>query len=522
MSKMLKSSGAMAAATLLSRVLGLVREMVYARFLGASAIKGTFDVAYMIPNLFRRMLGEGALSAAFLPIFKEREELDGDQAMWHTANAVISGLVVFASLISVVGMLGITALLNWADLSTQTGLMLGLLRIMAPYMMLVCLAATLMGMLNSRGFFFIPALGATLLNVVMIAAVLFFADRFGELPREQVYVLAWGTLVAGIAQAGFQIPTLYRNGFRYRWVNPWKNTDVKEVVRRMIPGVVGAAAFQINMLLTQGVAWFVGAHIVGAFNYSVRLMEFPQGIFGASLAAFILPTLAGLAAKKEYREMISTIHRGLGYAAFVNLYAIGMSIVLAKPVIRLLFEGGQFNAENTVAVSRALMCLAPSLLAYTTSNILTRAFYALGDVQTPMRISIACLTMNLVFVLFLIQPFEERGLGMANSMSAFINAGLLMHAMRIKLKGNIDFKPLLKTVGLMAVLAAVAAQLAWGVLVVLESAIEADHLGARLAKVFVPALIAAAGYGFAGWWLKLDAAKDVAALISHKLRGGGK
>src|SRR5437667_4406420 len=216
MSQLLKSSGAMAAATLTSRLLGMVREMVYARFMGTSLVATAFILAFQIPNLFRRLLGEGALTAAFIPIFKEKEKRDGDAAMWRAANAVISGLILFTAVVIVLGFLGVSGAITFgaqiADghtrYSGRTLLMLQLLRVMLPYLLLVCLAAVFMGMLNARGHFFIPALGATLLNVVMIATVFLLAPHFGKSLEQQIFALALGVLVAGLAQAAFQVPTL--------------------------------------------------------------------------------------------------------------------------------------------------------------------------------------------------------------------------------------------------------------------------------------------------------------------------
>ena len=175
MSQMLKSSGAMGAATLTSRILGLVREIVYARFMGDGWVAGAFTLAFMVPNLFRRLLGEGALTASFIPIFKEKEKLAGETEMWRAANAVICGLVVSATILIALGMLGISVALLVGFKSGQTTLMLGLLRVMFPYVLLVCVAAIFMAMLNARGHFFVPAMGATMLNVVMIASVLWLA-----------------------------------------------------------------------------------------------------------------------------------------------------------------------------------------------------------------------------------------------------------------------------------------------------------------------------------------------------------
>src|SRR5277367_724965 len=272
---MLKASGAMAAATLLSRVLGMVREMVYAGFMGDSAVAGAFKLAFTIPNLFRRLLGEGALTAAFIPIFKEKEKTHGEIEMWRAANAVISGLIVAASVIIGLAMIGISIALAAHHFAANTELMLQLLRVMFPYMLLVCIAAAFMGMLNARGHFFIPAMGATMLNVVMIASVVWLAPHVGtELPHEQklpvqIFALAFGVLAAGVAQAVFQLPTLWRDGFRYEWVSPLKNETVQLVMTRMIPGTIGVAAFQLNVTLVLAIAFWVSPQIVASFNYAV-------------------------------------------------------------------------------------------------------------------------------------------------------------------------------------------------------------------------------------------------------------
>src|SRR5256714_3491203 len=218
MSQMLKSSGAMAAATLTSRVLGMVREMVYAAFMGNGWVASAFFLAFQVPNLCRRRLGEGALTAAFIPIFKQKEVEEGEVQMWRAANAVISGLVTGAAAVTVLAVVGISIALHFVEFSDKTWLMLELLRLMFPYMLLACLAAVLIGMANARGHFFVPALGAVMLNVIMIASVLFLAPRFGPTLEVQIFGLAIGVVLAGMAQAIFQLPSLTREGYRYQWV----------------------------------------------------------------------------------------------------------------------------------------------------------------------------------------------------------------------------------------------------------------------------------------------------------------
>src|SRR3954462_14825059 len=228
MSQMLKSSGAMAVATMASRLLGMGREMVYANFMGNSWVASAFALAFQAPNLFRRLLGEGALTAAFIPIFKHKEGHEGEVEMWRSANVVISGLVTGALGIAVVAIGVISAILvaRHGHLKAETELMLALLRLMFPYMVLVCLAAILIGMANARGHFFVPALGSVLLNVIMIGSVLFLAPRMGETLEQRILGLAVGVVLAGLAQAFFQVPSLRREGFRYHWVSPWRDPTV--------------------------------------------------------------------------------------------------------------------------------------------------------------------------------------------------------------------------------------------------------------------------------------------------------
>ncbi len=520
LSDMLKSSGAMAGATLLSRLLGMVRVMIYARFMGDGPIASAFVYAFQIPNLFRRLLGEGALTAAFIPLFKNKEKTEGDKAMWHTANAVVSALVVISALVIGVVMLGLSAALMWGEFDTHTRLMLELLRVVFPYMLLVCLAAVFMGMLNSRGYFFIPAMGATLLNVVMIATVLLVAPRWGEDLGEQIFALAFGVLVAGVAQAGFQLPYLYREGYRLRWVTPWRNDSVREVVRKMIPATIGVAAFQFNIIITQTLAFWIerasGTKIVASFEYAVRLMELPQGVFGVSLATFLLPTLAGLAADKQFPEFRDNLRRGMGYLFFVNAIAAAMLMVLAEPMVRLLFEHGEFTAVSTRRASFALMCLAPSLLTYSAVNVMARAFYALGDTKVPMQISAVCLCLNIVVLLPLIFMFpkglQAGALGVANALSSLLNVGLLSYALKRKMP-KWEIQSLLRPVAGMLLAAVVAGGVAWFLHRQWVANLGYETVWLKIGEVFAPAIVAALVYWGITAAIGLREARDLFALI---------
>ena len=513
----------MAVATMSSRLLGMVREMVYYGFMGTGWVNDAFQYAFTIPNLFRRLLGEGALTAAFIPVFKEKEKLHGETEMWRAANAVISGLVISATVIIALVMIGISIALTAHQFDEKTALMLQLLRVMFPYMLLVCLAAAMMGMLNARGHFFIPAMGATMLNIVMIASVFWLAPRFGvDLPKDkklpvQIFALAYGVLVAGVAQAAFQMPTLWRDGFRYCWVSPWGNPTVQRVVRQMIPGTIGVAAFQINVAMVQLVALYVGTGIVSSFNGAVRLMELPQGVFGISLATYLLPTLSGLAAEKNYPEFRSTLRHGLGTLIFMNAIACVLLVALAEPIVRLLFERGAFSVSSTARVSYALTCLAPGLVMFSTVNILARAFYALGDTRTPMKISIFCLAVNFLASSVLIFPLHEGGPGIANTFTSALNAGLLLFALRKKL-GKLEMESLRGTLRPIALAALFTGILAWGGWKLWEQQLGHATLLLKLGAVFVPAGIAGGIYWLVMLLCQVPAAKEMTDFALAKFK----
>jgi putative peptidoglycan lipid II flippase len=528
---MLKASGAMAAATLTSRILGMVREMVYGYFMGTTWVASAFLLAFQIPNLFRRLLGEGALTAAFIPIFKEKEKLQGEAQMWRAANAVISGLVISTCVVVVLGMVGVSGALwfgghvdNGATRFTgKTLLMLQLLRVMLPYLVLVCLAAVFMGMLNARGHFFIPAMGATMLNVVMIASVLLLAPRLGlDYPREQrlphqIFALALGVLAAGVAQAAFQLPTLARDGFRFHWVSPWPNDTVERVVKQMLPATFGVAAFQINVVLTQGLSYWVDDYVVASFQYAVRLMELPQGLFGISLATYLLPTLSALATEKNYDGFRHELRQGISYLVFTNLIACVLLVALAEPIFRLLFERGRFDATSTSQAALALMCLAPGLVAFSVVNILARAFFALGDTRTPMKVSVFCLLLNLALALALVWHFKQGGLGIANTLTSLVNVALLTYALRRKLK-TLDMASLRQPIWLLVGLSLISGMIAFAGWQGWERCLGHANLALKIGAVFVPAGIAGGFYWLVAWFCKIPAANEMTAFALAKFK----
>ncbi len=516
MSKLVQSSGAAAAATLASRVLGFLRESTYAWFFGDTAVASAFIAAFTIPNLFRRLLGEGALTAVFVPVFARREREEGPEAALRggaavtlaVAGACIAGIVLLLLLA--------TALVEWTPMSSQREMMLRLTRVMLPYAAFVCVAAVFMALLNARGHYFVPAMGSAMMSLVMIGSVYGLAPWFGTTLEQQVSGLAVGVILAGIAQAAFQWPALRREGFRWAWSWPWADPTVRESARRLVPATLGVAAYQFNVVATQVIGSLQADHVLASYNYAVRLLELPQGVIGVSVATFLLTELSRHAADKKLPEFRRMLGEGMLHIGFLNGLASVLLIVLAEPIIRLLFEQGRFNEASTRRAAMALRFLAPGLLATSITGILSRAFYALDDTRTPMRVGVFCLGTNVVVALFLAFPFQQAGLAAANALSAILNAALLLYAFGRKMP-KFEARHLLPSVGRMLALAAMAGVVAWGGNTLWETWV--GHAGKlrQCGAVFVPGLAALGAYAFASLAVGVPQAHELVAILRSKL-----
>jgi putative peptidoglycan lipid II flippase len=523
MSRWLSSSGAAGAATLLSRILGFVRESAYAAFMGTGPVADAFFLAFQIPNLFRRLLGEGALSSAFIPVFKETERKEGVSAAWRVGLACTWAVFLACTIVCIV-LLGAISLVLWYSnsktsvyfhIDINTELMFRLMRWMLPYLPLVCVAAGFIGMLNARNHFFLPALGATMLNVAMLASVWWLAPHFGAELHDKVFALAVGVVVAGVAQAAFQVPSLLSEGFQFRWLNPLNEPAVREVARRMGPSVIGVAAFQVNTVLCQAFAYTHGREIISSFNYAVRLMELPQGVVGISLATVLLTELSTLAVDKKYPEFRSTLTEGLQQLMFLTLLPLVLLLTLSEPIVRLLFERGEFRAGSTAQVSFMILCLSPSLMAFSLNNILARAFYALGDTKTPMRISLAAIAANFLAAFVSVSLMPKAGLAIANSASSTLQCFFLFYALKRK-QPKFDLPALFAPLTRMVAAGSVAAGSAVVTLWLWDRWIGQHGLAARLGATFIPMALASLAYFLTATALRIREASDVMSVLRRR------
>jgi putative peptidoglycan lipid II flippase len=425
-----------------SRVLGLLRDVVYASLFGAGDQMDAFRVAFRIPNLVRDLFAEGAMSAAFVPTFTRRLTKEGRESAWRLGNLVISMLLVVTGAIALVGILAAEPLTrlfagSYAEVPGKLELTVALTRVMFPFLVLVAAAVAFMGMLNSLRHFFVPALSPAMFNVGAIAAAFLFVPLMPTLGWPAMMGLALGTLLGGLLQAGIQWPALHREGFRFRFELKPGDPGMREVLRLMIPGTVGLAAVQINIFVNTVLATSQGTGAVSWLDYAFRLMYLPIGVFGVSIATAALPTISTYAARDDVNGVRQTVSSGLRMMLMLNVPATVGLIALAVPIVGLIYERGRFLPTDTSATAAALMCYAPGLIGYSAVKIVSPTFYALRDSRTPVMVSMASVVANMILNVSFVRVLGYRGLALGTALAALLNAGLLMYLLRGRI-GGID------------------------------------------------------------------------------------
>lgn len=450
-----RAAGVVGSATLLSRILGLVRDLVVAYFFGAGMAADAFFVAFRIPNLLRRLLAEGALTVSFIPVFTEyltqrtREE---------AFDLFRSALTVFSLILAVVSILGIL-LSPWIITVFAPGftadpdkfaLTVLLNKIMFPYIFLIGLVALAMGVLNSMGRFAGPALAPVMLNLGMIGCVL-LTSRWFDPP---IISLAVGVMVGGLLQVLLQVPYLAKEKGLLGLSGHFRNPALKRIGLLMAPATLGAAVYQITVFVNTLLASFLPEGSVSYLYYADRIVQFPLGVFAVALATAVLPTMSRQAAAGDEAGLGETLSFSLRLVSFITIPATVGMVVLATPLIRLLFQHGQFDAATTRYTASALIAYALGLWALSAVQIVVRVFYSLQDTRTPVKIAIVSLTANIVLCFLLMWPFKHVGLALASSGGSIVNLTLLLVFLRKRL-GRIDGR---------AVLASVTKNLLWSAL----------------------------------------------------------
>ncbi len=425
-----RASGIIALAVMFSRVLGLVREVLFNSLFGTAAM-GLFIIAFRIPNLLRDLFAEGALSTAFVTVFSQRIEKEGDASAWSLAAKMMTLVAVFMSLVSVLGVVfsgQLVGLLAPGFAPADAGFTILLTRIMYPFILLVSLAALVMGMLNSKNIFTAPAMASSFFNIGSIAggaAFGWFIDpHFG---RGALVGLALGTLLGGLLQLVVQLPSLWRAGFRFRPDFRWADPGIRRILAIMVPSVIAASAVQVNVLINTGFAAGVGADAVTWLNSAFRLMQLPIGVFGVAVATVTLPVVSRIAADADTSAFGPTLGKAMRLAVFLTLPAAVGLWFIAQPVIGLIYEHGKFVARDTVQTGLALQLYAVGLVAYSCIKVLSPAFYAIDRKWTPMLVSFASIALNvsLNYWFMFHLGLGHRGLALSTTICAILNFAAL-------------------------------------------------------------------------------------------------
>lgn len=415
--KVIRSAMLVGAFTSLSRLLGMVRDLLTAGMFGTSLAMSAFVVAFRIPNLFRRLFGEGALSSAFVPVFMETRKNEGEEEARQLAARVLSLAGLGLLVLTAGGILLAGGLMTDSADGTQRALILPLTRIMLPYMLFICLAALTASMLNSYHHFAIPALSPSLMNITWILSLFVLCPLMGDTLEEKIYGVAWGVLISGFIQLGIQVPVLRRHGFRFRFTWSWNDPRVARVFLLMGPATIGLAVTQINVMVNSLMAAWIGPWAPAALFYGERLLYLPQGILATAMSTVLLPVFAGHAADNRKDRILETMNHSLRMLMFIMTPAAIGLLVLARPIIQMLFEWGQFDARSTDLTTIALQCYAPGLLVFSLAKVFVPAFYAHQDTRTPVKVGVACVLLNLVLniVLILTLPTDLKHAGLAAS-----------------------------------------------------------------------------------------------------------
>jgi putative peptidoglycan lipid II flippase len=438
-SRLARSAGLISLAILASRLLGVARESVLAAYFGASAAMDAYNVAFRIPNLLRDLFAEGAMTSAFVPAFTRVLQQRGREDAWRLGNLVINALLVITGLLAVLGMVfaaPITSLIapRFAEVPGKLELTTLLTQVMLPFLTTVAVAVAMMGMLNSLHRFFIPSLSPAMFNVATILCAVTLVPILRDLEWPPILAIAIGTLAGGLGQMAIQWPMLRREGFRYRPVLDFKDPELRQILRMMGPGTLGVAAVNINVLVNT----YLAAAQQGAVSwlgYAFRLMYLPIGLFGVSIATAALPDLSRHASNGDDAAIRRAVSTAIRLMLMLNVPAMIGLIVLAEPIVALLYQRGHFTDVDTQATAAALRFYAPGLIGYSIVRIASPTFYSLGNARTPVIVSVASVSVNLILNILLVRVMEFRGLALGTAIAALFNALTLLWLLRGRLQG---------------------------------------------------------------------------------------
>ena len=431
--QLLKSSSLVGLMTFISRILGLIRDMILAHYFGATAAYDAFLMAFKIPNFMRRLFAEGAFSQAFVPVLMEYRVQRSQTEVQLLLNRVFGCLTLVLSTITAMGICASPWVVlifapGFAEDPQRWLLASNLLRLTFPYLLFISLTALIGGILNAYGRFAMAAFTPVLLNIAMISAALLLAPQL----QQPIEALAWGVLAAGLLQFVFLWPFLKTIGIHLKWQPSWADSGVRRILTLMVPALLGVSVNQLNLLVDSAFASFLRAGSVSWLYYADRLMEFPLGIFGVALATVVLPNLSKQVAKRQEQAFSATLDWGLRAVLLIGVpAAIGLGF-LARPLIATLFYSpqGKFSALDLEMSAKALQPYALGLLGFMLVKVLASAYYARQNIKTPVKIAMATMIANIALNASLVGSFAHAGLALATSIAALMNSVLLYIGLR--------------------------------------------------------------------------------------------
>jgi putative peptidoglycan lipid II flippase len=520
-----RAAGLVGLAVMCSRVLGLVREVVFGVLFGAGRGMDAFTMAFKTPNLLRDLFAEGALSTAFITTFSKKIEVEGDDAAWRLANKIGTLLIVTMIVIAILGvvlaphLLAITVT-GFKQDPEKFNLTVLLAQIMFPFIILVSLGAQVMGILNARNIFGIPAMASSFFNIGSIiggVAIAWCIDpAFGP---SALIGLAIGTLVGGGLQLGVQLPALRRVGYRFRFDFAWRDEGVRDVLRQMGPAIIAASSVQVNVMVNGWFASWLEDGTAYRLGVAFRLMQLPLGLFGVALGTVTLPLISRMAARGDRTEFGAILGRGMRLAFLLTIPStIGLAM-LARPIISLIYEHGKFSAHATDQAALGLQGYALGLCAYSALKILSPAFYAIDRRRTPMLVSFASIALN--FALNWLLAFELkwgiRGLGVATGCVATVNFLALYLLMRRETQ-HLQTRETLFTVAKLLLAGVPLALVCWGAQTLLLSHWMDFALLVRGVALLATIAVAAGAFFATAAVLRIEEMRDITAVIERKLR----
>lgn len=550
-----RSAGIVSIAVMFSRVLGLVRETIFAKYFGAGFLYDAFIVGFRIPNLLRDLFAEGALSAAFVKVFTDYQLKNSEKEAWRLASLIFNGLAVILSVICIAGIFLsplFVKLITYNYLGDpnhyyppeKAALATLLMQIMFPFILLVALAALAMGVLNTKGRFGIPASASTAFNIASIVFGIGLAywlsggaweksvDKIvvpSDAAQWAIIGMSIGTLIGGAAQLLIQIPSLFKVGFRFSWSLSFRDEGVRRVMRLMGPAIIGTGAIQVKVLVDT----IVASGIEGGaswLSYAFRLMQFPIGVFGVAIGTAAIPALSRLASEDNIAKFRSTLSDAMKLVLLLAVPSACGLIVLCEPIIALIYQRGEFTAFDSNMTAWALIAYSVGLAAYAAIKVVSPAFYALDDGKTPMYISLASILVHVPASFGMMQllstvgvtperpnGFGHAGVALATSIVATVNLAALMWYMRRKIK-RINARDIFAALVKISIASLVMSAVAYGSYFLLTNYFVGDkHLWVRLVEAFVPMAFAGIAFLVAAKLLRIEQLEQLIGTVRKRI-----